>query len=181
MLNFQQVRIIDEAKQRKTHEEVIKCLDKLENEFLPQVMVDSNEIIYDTIHYLEPVSKELIIANTGQVPAQFEFIKKLDDTSFCKDWLHIDPYEGLIAPGEKCDVKLEIYVDKRSACKLNSGEDKLYDILVLHLEGGKDIFITVTGTYERSCFGSSIEALVHVSVPIREIPIGKLMELVSFF
>lgn len=48
--------------------------------------------------------------------------------------------------GEKCDIKLEIYVDKKTACKLNSGEDKLYDILVLHLEGGKDIFITVTGT-----------------------------------
>jgi len=40
---------------------------------------------------------------------------------------------------------LEVYVDKKTACKLNSGEDKLYDILVLHLEGGKDIFITVTG------------------------------------
>lgn len=39
-----------------------------------------------------------------------------------------------------------MYVDKKTACKLNSGEDKLYDILVLHLEGGKDIFITVTGT-----------------------------------
>lgn len=38
-----------------------------------------------------------------------------------------------------------MYVDKKTACKLNSGEDKLYDILVLHLEGGKDIFITVTG------------------------------------
>lgn len=36
-------------------------------------------------------------------------------------------------------------MDKKTACKLNSGEDKLYDILVLHLEGGKDIFITVTG------------------------------------
>lgn len=47
--------------------------------------------------------------------------------------------------GEKCDIKLEVYVDKKTACKLNSGEDKLYDILVLHLEGGKDIFITVTG------------------------------------
>lgn len=40
---------------------------------------------------------------------------------------------------------MEVYVDKKTACKLNSGEDKLYDILVLHLEGGKDIFITVTG------------------------------------
>lgn len=30
---------------------------------------------------------------------------------------------------------------------MNSGQDQLYDILVLHLDGGKDIFITVTGKY----------------------------------
>ncbi|XP_077277319.1 oculocerebrorenal syndrome of Lowe isoform X5 [Temnothorax americanus] len=172
-----QIRIIDTVKYRKIHEEVMKKLDKLENEFLPQVMVDTTDIIFDILRFLEPSSKELIIANTGQVPVQFEFIKKLDDTSYCKDWLHIEPYTGFIKPGEKCDIKLEVYVDKKTACKLNSGEDKLYDILVLHLEGGKDIFITITGTYERSCFGSSMEALVHISVPIREIPIGRLIEL----
>ncbi|XP_012276603.1 inositol polyphosphate 5-phosphatase OCRL-1 isoform X2 [Orussus abietinus] len=172
-----QIRVIDKVKYRKIHEEVMKKLDKLENEFLPQVMVDTTEVIFDTLKFLEPSSKELIIANTGQVPVQFEFIKKLDDISYCKDWLHIEPYTGFIKPGEKCDIKLEVYVDKKSACKLNSGEDKLYDILVLHLEGGKDIFITVTGTYERSCFGSSMEALVHISVPIREVPVGRLMEL----
>ncbi|KAG5346533.1 OCRL phosphatase, partial [Acromyrmex charruanus] len=172
-----QIRIIDTAKYRKIHEEVMKKLDKLENEFLPQVMVDTTDIIFDVLRFLESSSKELIIANTGQVPVQFEFIKKLDDTNYCKDWLHIEPYTGFIKPGEKCDIKLEVYVDKKTACKLNSGEDKLYDILVLHLEGGKDIFITITGTYERSCFGSSMEALVHVSVPIREIPIGRLVEL----
>lgn len=172
-----QIRVIDMTKYRKVHEEVMKKLDKLENEFLPQVMVDTTDIIFDVLKFLEPNSKELIIANTGQVPVQFEFIKKLDDTNYCKDWLHIEPYTGFIKPGEKCDIKLEVYVDKRSACKLNSGEDKLYDILVLHLEGGKDIFITVTGTYERSCFGSSMEALVHIPVPIREIPIGRIMEL----
>lgn len=38
---------------------------------------------------------------------------------------------------------------------------------------------TFAGTYERSCFGSSMEALVHISVPIREIPIGRLVELVN--
>ncbi|KAG8227603.1 hypothetical protein J437_LFUL008439 [Ladona fulva] len=171
------VKVIDIAKYRKIHEEVMKKLDKLENEFLPQVMVDNTEIILDTVYYNEPQTKDLIIANTGQVPVQFEFVKKLDDTTYCKDWLHIEPYMGFIKPGEKCDVKLKVLVDKKSACKMNSGEDKLYDILVLHLDGGKDIFITVTGTYEWSCFGSSIEALVHISVPLRDIPIGKLMEL----
>jgi phosphatidylinositol-bisphosphatase len=51
----------------------------------------------------------------------------------------------LFIEGQKCDIKLEVCVDKRSAWKLNSGEDKLYDILVLHLINGKDIFITITG------------------------------------
>lgn len=34
---------------------------------------------------------------------------------------------------------------KESAYKLNINADSLNEILVLHLEGGKDIFITVTG------------------------------------
>lgn len=59
--------MIDATKYRKIHEEVMKKLDKLENEFLPQVMVDNTEIIFDTLRFLEPQSKELIIANTGQV------------------------------------------------------------------------------------------------------------------
>jgi len=55
------------TKYRKIHEEVMKKLDKLENEFLPQVMVDTTDIIFDILRFLEPNSKELIIANTGQV------------------------------------------------------------------------------------------------------------------
>jgi hypothetical protein len=59
--------VIDIVKYRKIHEEVMKKLDKLENEFLPQVTVDNTEVILDTVRYLEPQKKELIIANTGQV------------------------------------------------------------------------------------------------------------------
>jgi phosphatidylinositol-bisphosphatase len=45
----------------------MKKLDKLENEFLPQVTVDTTEIIYETLRFDEPCVKELIVANTGQV------------------------------------------------------------------------------------------------------------------
>lgn len=62
-----QIRVIDPVKYRKTHEEVLKKLDKLENEFLPQVMVDQTEVIFDTVCFLESQSKDIIIANTGQV------------------------------------------------------------------------------------------------------------------
>ena len=47
--------------------------------------------------------------------------------------------------GERCEVLLEVRVDDRTASKLNTCQEKLYDILVLHLENGKDIFITVQG------------------------------------
>lgn len=35
-----------------------------------------------------------------QVLAEFEFIKKLDDTTYCKEWLRIMPFSGCIRPGE---------------------------------------------------------------------------------
>ena len=65
-------------------------------------------------------------------------------------------------------------MDKKTAHALNSGQDKLYDILVLHLMGGKDIFITVSGSYTRSCFGCSLDALVQLTVPIRELSPGQV-------
>jgi phosphatidylinositol-bisphosphatase len=52
----------------------------------------------------------------------------------------------------------------------------MYDILVLHLIGGKDIFVTVSGEYQKSCFGASINALCKMKVPIRELSNAKLME-----
>jgi len=62
--------VIDGAKYRKIHEEVMKKLDRVENEFLPQVTVDNTEVIFDTVRFLEPQSREIIIANTGQVSSQ---------------------------------------------------------------------------------------------------------------
>ena len=64
-------------KYRKIYEDVMKRLDKLENEFLPQVTVDTTEIVFDTIKFNGASTKSLIVANTGQVPVQFGFIKKL--------------------------------------------------------------------------------------------------------
>jgi phosphatidylinositol-bisphosphatase len=79
-----QIRVIDAAKYRKIHEEVMKKLDKLENEFLPQVMVDNTEVIFDTIHYLESQTRDLIIANTGQVSASGTIIYQLQKCLFVR-------------------------------------------------------------------------------------------------
>ena len=137
------MKVVDQVRYRKIYEDVMKRLDKLENEFLPQVTVDTTEIVFDTIKFNGANTKSLIVANTGQVPVQFGFIKKLNDTTICKPWLSVKPATNFIMPGDKCDIDIEIYVNKKTAGDLNCGQDQLYDILVLHLHGGKDIFITV--------------------------------------
>lgn len=91
------------------HEHIMKKLDKAENEYLPQVMVDENEIIFNMVQFMEPQIKELTVANTGQVPVQFEFIKKLDDSTYCKEWLRIEPFMSFIDPGKSIIIKMINY------------------------------------------------------------------------
>lgn len=62
-----QISVIDQAKWRRVHEELLKKMDKLENEFLPQVTVDQTEVVFEAIKFREPQRREIIIANTGQV------------------------------------------------------------------------------------------------------------------
>jgi len=114
------------------------------------------------------------------VPVQFEFIKKLNDRFICKEWLAVQPSKGFIMPGDKCDLALEVHVLKTSAGPLTCGQDQMYDILVLHLVGGKDIFVTVSGNYRKSCFGASIDALCKMTVPIAELSVADLMAYEGF-
>ncbi|XP_065582662.1 type II inositol 1,4,5-trisphosphate 5-phosphatase-like [Artemia franciscana] len=162
------IAAIDIVKYKKIYEEVMKHLDRLENDYLPQIAVSRTEIDFGTVRFLENKSNFLTISNTGQVPLQYKFINKLREENYSKPWLIIEPHTGFLMPGDYTEIQLEIYVDKRTAGKLSTGQDTLQDILVLHLEGGKDLFISVIGSYEPSCFGSSIGALVRLPQPIRD-------------
>lgn len=54
------------------------------------------------------------IKNTGQVPADFSFIPKLNETSYCKKWLQIKPYMETILPG--IGVRTEANNDTAGLC-----------------------------------------------------------------
>lgn len=62
-----EISVVDPLKYRKVHEDLLKKMDKHENEFLPQVTVDPTEVTFDLVRFREPQSKEIIIANTGVV------------------------------------------------------------------------------------------------------------------
>lgn len=63
---------------------------------------------------------------------------------------------------------------------LETSLDKLYDILVLHLDGGKDMFITVSADCQRSSFTTSISSLVRIPVPILHLSPEQFKNAVSF-
>ena len=80
---------------------------------------------------------------------------------------------------EVVSVELSVLIDSELVSSFNNGSKKLEDILVLHLEGGKDFFISISGSYLLSCFGSSLKQLVHLHTCKREVPIAtdKLLDL----
>lgn len=104
------MKVINQVRYRKAYEEALKQMDRLENEYLPQVTVDipgtnisshsnRNEIHFGRVKFMESVRKTFTVANTGQVPVRLEFIKKLNDSYVCKEWLNITPVRSFIMPG----------------------------------------------------------------------------------
>ncbi|XP_066505099.1 inositol polyphosphate 5-phosphatase OCRL isoform X2 [Hoplias malabaricus] len=171
------VKMVNEPRYKKVFEELVREMDRMENDFLPSLALSRREFIFENVKFRQLQRQSFLITNDGQVPCTFAFIPKLTDSMYCKTWLRADPSEGLLDRNETIEITLEVYVSKDSVTLLNSGEDNIEDILVLHLDRGKDFFITVSGNYLPSCFGTSLETLCRMKKPIREIPITKLIDL----
>ncbi|KAK2500995.1 hypothetical protein MC885_007957 [Smutsia gigantea] len=170
------VKVINEELYRKTLEEIVRSLDKMENANIPSVSLSKREFCFQNVKYMQLQVESFTIHN-GQVPCQFEFINKPDETSYCKQWLNVNPSRGFLLPDSAIEIELELFVNKTTATKLNSGEDKIEDILVLHLERGKDYFLSVSGNYLPSCFGSPIHTLCYMREPVLNLPLETVREL----
>jgi len=167
-------RIVPE-KRTKIYQDAVHLLDRMENEHRPTATISSNVITFENVKYGVPCTQSITLENIGKVLTKFQFIPKLNEGVFCKPWLHIQPSIGLITPGEKLTVYFTVLLDssiwlysRKTLLKFNMLKEKLDDILILHLDGGVDFFITITGNYLPSCFGHLLSMLVRLHRPIRE-------------
>ncbi|XP_078187394.1 type II inositol 1,4,5-trisphosphate 5-phosphatase isoform X16 [Callithrix jacchus] len=174
------VRVINDELYRKTLEEIVRSLDKMENANIPSVSLSKREFCFQNVKYMQLQVESFTIHN-GQVPCHFEFINKPDEESYCKQWLNANPSRGFLLPDSDIEIELELFVNKTTATKLNSGEDKIEDILVLHLDRGKDYFLPVSGNYLPSCFGSPIHTLCYMREPILDLPLETISKLEDLF
>uniref|UniRef100_A0A7N6ATV5 phosphoinositide 5-phosphatase n=1 Tax=Anabas testudineus TaxID=64144 RepID=A0A7N6ATV5_ANATE len=164
---------------KKTFEDIVRNIDKMENECIPSVSLSQREFDFKDVKFMQHKAQTLSLFNDGQVPCQFEFIQKPNEPTYCKPWLTANPYKGFIAQGGSVDIELEIFVNRTTAPELNFGKQMIEDILVLHLERGKDYFISVTGNYLPSCYGTPINLLCQLREPIQDMTQETLRKLVS--
>ncbi|KAI5806447.1 Endonuclease/exonuclease/phosphatase [Peziza echinospora] len=152
---------------------------------VPEHRDEDMNVSLGNVQLNKPVEKKLTIANTGLVPAKCLFRKRpIIDEDFgdekeaiCKAWLDVDFDEEhsnagkaitqgvTLEPGEVVTVYLNVNVevtDLGFLHRLNHGDERLDDILVLHVEGGRDIFLPVSGTWMQSCFGRTMQELVTI-------------------
>lgn len=142
------------------HREFIKRLNKLQNDMIPEVTLNCREFNFGKVHYNTPITKTLIVENTGRVIVEFMFQPNPNTLKLCKKWLRIKPINGILLPGEKQEISVRLNVDNETAPALNLGNDKLEDIIILHLRSGRDFFLAVQGEWVKSCFGNTLENLV---------------------
>ncbi|KAM4581308.1 type II inositol 1,4,5-trisphosphate 5-phosphatase isoform 3-T3 [Odontesthes bonariensis] len=171
------IKRINAEAYKKTFEEIVRNIDKMENECIPSVTLSKREFHFKDVKYMQHQAETLTLLNDGQVPCQFEFIQKPNEATYCKPWLTANPPKGFIAQGGSVNIELEVFVNRSTAPDLNCGKQQIEDILVLHLERGKDYFISVTGNYIPSCYGTSIYSLCHLREPIQDMSPETLREL----
>lgn len=125
------------------------------------------------------------MANNCHLPVRFKFAAKDDRTSqVCEEFIHINHKSGDLYTGNSLSIRIDIFVDAKAASQMlrklkdaKAGVKIPLDILVLHVDKGRDIFITIFGEYKTSCFGVTLETLMKLNKPIFEYDINEIIAL----
>jgi phosphatidylinositol-bisphosphatase len=176
------VKLMIPDKERRTVvlEEAFRKVDKAQNEILPQVTLETQEANFGDVYYSECTVVQIRVQNTGQVPVQVSFQKKIPtDDDYCPPWLTIRPSQATIWPEDYCKLTFVADINTNTAEEIVKGIKKMEDIVVLHLDDGKDYFITISGNYKLSFFGTSLHVLRYVALKggIRGLPRAELAKL----
>jgi len=75
-----------------------------------------------------------------------------------KDFIYIRPMKGSLGPKEQISIDITILIGNRTIPLVASGPP-LDEILVIEIRNGRHIFLSLQGTFQRTCFGMPIEVL----------------------
>ncbi|XP_032594112.1 type II inositol 1,4,5-trisphosphate 5-phosphatase [Drosophila grimshawi] len=168
------IKTRDEAKYKRIQEEVLKAVDKRENDNQPQITAERTVIEFGLVRFNEPSVRDFNVYNNCPQQVDFEFkVKDSPLNDICEKWLNVDPRSDSLMIDSARSIRLRMMIDPSSITGLlkkicNTSGKCDFDILILHVRSGRDIFITVTGEYQPSCFGLSMETMCRTDRPISE-------------
>lgn len=157
---------MDSEKLQKVYEEALKMIDVMENAAIPDTWLSENHIDVGLLYFAAQKDFQVILRNEGTTVANFEFIKGLRDR-ISHSWITPHPLRGTLLPsthiingfvGSEHVINLSINVIAESAYEFNRGA-AVEDILILHIEGGRDHFISLTGEFRPSVFSRPLTEL----------------------
>eukprot|EP00210_Caulerpa_lentillifera_P002032 g1947.t1 len=155
--------------------EARRVIDLQEMAAIPQCTVSPLYLDIGEVMYRKPLEFSVTVHNTGEVPANYSFIPAMTGRQVARNvfpkWLSVKPTSGVIKSGKKAELEIRVSIQggKRGSADELFGNltNTLDHILVLHIEGGSDFFISIVGTYTLSCFGLSLYNLA------RHLPMNK--------
>jgi len=151
--------IIDLVKQADVLATVMKEQDAWENDLIPQISLAKTSLDFDEVAYQEQREETFTVVNDGLTLVAFEFVPRGSvDARVSLPWYSLHPLKGSLAPGTSCEVSVSLRVTEESVHVAHSSPS-LEDIVVLHLQNGRDYFITLNGTMKPTLFGRSLEEL----------------------
>ena len=165
------VRVVNLPKEREFYDQLIMNLEFWNSPAPPVAEIMNSIINLPVVRYQEAIETTVTIKNVGSSMLYWRFIPKTDDRKRWKRWIAVKPTSGLIQPENSLELKVKVLVDKVTANGLMNGTEFLEDILILRVENGQDHYIKISGAYQRSCCGMSLEELVLCPFPVRSLPL----------
>ncbi|CAG8422057.1 unnamed protein product [Penicillium salamii] len=146
-----------------------------------QLKEDPNAVDFGDIAFGVPAHRSLTIANTSGSAATFSFAERHgDEDESIPSWLELNVSHSsetddngqatasssdnhTLHPGEVANVEVIAHIRNIEHVRLlNIRKVKLEDILVLHVDGGRDHFISVHGHWLPTSFGCTIDELTRM-------------------
>ena len=138
------IESVDKKRFEKVFAEILKQLDVFENETIPDTEVDSNMVSVQSVPYFQISSASLTLRNKGKVPSQFRFVPPggIDGPPH-PNWIRLAPDHGIVMPGQALQITVFFIHDNEVARKALKPDQFMESILVLHIEGGRDHFVSI--------------------------------------
>lgn len=148
------------------HADIVKQLDRADNACVPQAEISQREVLlFEDVRYRTTHRKEVTLSNPGQVYTHFRIILPQQ----VGGWLTVYPTYGLIMPLEKMQIILTCQLHDETAQALAYAKmEVLETLVVLQVDHGNSLFLTVKANTLATAYGRSITSLIKHRQPMRE-------------